>query len=257
MPIYTTEIASEVIVSDNPVHQRLLKPYMECAGLVHGDVLEVGCGEGRGVQLLAPDASSFTGLDKIEAVVEKLKNKYPLSQFHQAVVPPFDGLEDDSFDMVVSFQVIEHIKEDHFFLNEIYRVLKPGGKAYLTTPNRPMSLTRNPWHIREYTAGELGQLASQIFEKVEVKGITGNEKVMQYYERNKESVEKIMRWDVFDLQHRLPASWLRMPYEIMNRLNRNNLRTSNDSLVTGITYEDYLVVEDAEKSLDLFCVLIK
>ncbi len=257
MPIYTTEIASEVIVSDNPIHQRLLKPYFECVEFVHGDVLEVGCGEGRGVQLLAPEATSFTGLDKIETVIEKLKNRYPLYQFHQAVVPPFEGLEDDAFDMLVSFQVIEHIQDDYFFLDEIYRVLKPGGKAYLTTPNRKMTLTRNPWHIREYTALELDQLARQIFDTTEMKGITGNEKVMQYYEQNKASVEKITRWDIFDLQYKLPASWLRIPYEILNRLNRNKLRTGDNSLVTGITHEDYLVSENADESLDLFCILTK
>ena len=49
MSVYTTEIASETITSDNPIHQRLLKAYVVAAEMVRGNLLEVGCGEGRGV----------------------------------------------------------------------------------------------------------------------------------------------------------------------------------------------------------------
>ena len=47
--IYTTEITSETIVSDNPIHQRLFKAYVVAKDYVGGNILEVGCGEGRGV----------------------------------------------------------------------------------------------------------------------------------------------------------------------------------------------------------------
>jgi 2-polyprenyl-3-methyl-5-hydroxy-6-metoxy-1,4-benzoquinol methylase len=76
------------------------------------------------------------------------------------IIPPFSGLQDNAFDVVVSFQVIEHIRNDRQYIKEIYRVLKPGGKALITTPNIKMSLSRNPWHIREYTAVELSDLSS-------------------------------------------------------------------------------------------------
>ena len=48
--VYTTEITSEEIPSDNPIHQRLFKAYVVAENYVHGDVLEVGCGEGRGLE---------------------------------------------------------------------------------------------------------------------------------------------------------------------------------------------------------------
>ena len=172
-------------------------------------------------------------------------------------IPPFHGLEDNSYDVVVSFQVIEHIKDDKKYLQEIQRVLKPGGKAIITTPNIKMSLSRNPWHIREYTADELKQLASSIFSKVTTRGISGNDKVMQYYEENKVSVNKMMRWDILNLQYRLPAFMLKLPYEILNRRNRNKLSNANTGLVSEIHHEDYLLSDNPDESLDLFCVVKK
>jgi SAM-dependent methyltransferase len=255
--IYTTEITSESIPSDNPIHQRLLRPYLEAPNYVFGDLLEVGCGEGRGIDLLLPAVKSYTAIDKIEGVIETLKNKYPSAKFYSGNIPPFSPFLDNQFDSIISFQVIEHIKDDHLFIKEIFRVLKPGGIALITTPNRPLSLSRNPWHIREYTAGELVALARKYFTDVTMKGIAGNEKVMQYHERNRQSVNRLMRWDILNLQYKLPASLLRIPYELMNRINRNKLQKTNDELVISIKSEDYFISDKAEQALDLFLILKK
>ena len=100
-------------------------------------------------------------------------------------------------------------------------------------------------------------LASGIFDTVQANGIGGNEKVWAYHEANRKSVQKIMRFDIFDLQYKLPASLLRMPYEILNRMNRNKLHKEQGKSVVDISHEDYLVVEDPMKGLDLFYVLWK
>lgn len=219
-------------------------------------MLEVGCGEGRGIDLLLPNVNSYAAIDKIEGAIMSLKQKYPSCRFVAANLPPLP-YPDASFDSIVSFQVIEHIEDDRFFLSELFRVLRPGGTALITTPNRPLSLSRNPWHIREYTADELRSLASSIFSAVEMKGVTGNQRVMDYHERNRASVNRLMRWDVFDLQHRLPASVLRVPYDLMNRFNRNRLHQASDSLVSSITQEDYLITDQPEIALDLFLIARK
>jgi SAM-dependent methyltransferase len=255
--VYSTEITSESIPSDNPIHQRLLRPYILAPQYVKGDLLEVGCGEGRGIDKLLPGVTSYTAIDKIAPVIIKLQQKYPKARFISGNIPPLSDFADQSFDSVVSFQVIEHIQDDRLFLKEIYRVLRPGGIAIITTPNRPYSLSRNPWHIREYTTQELTNLAKTFFTDVTMQGIAGNEKVIEYYNQNKKSVEKLMRWDVFDLQHKLPASILRIPYEFMNRLNRNKLKGGDNQLVMSIRQEDYLLTEDAAHSLDLFLILRK
>lgn len=257
MSIYATEITSDTEPSDNPIHQRLLKAYVIARDVVHGDLLEVGCGEGRGIGLLIDRVTSFTAIDKIDEALAGLRKQWPQGTFISGNIPPFGGLPDNAFDTVISFQVIEHIQDDTAFLREIHRVLKPGGKAWLTTPNRPMSLTRNPWHIREYTGPELLKLAASIFSKAEMKGIGGNEKVMAYHEENRQSVRRFTRWDIFNLQYRLPASLLRIPYEILNRLNRKNLKQGNEHLVSGITHEDYPVMNTSAGALDLLLMVEK
>ena len=104
---------------------------------------------------------------------------------------------------------------------------------------------------------ELTKLAGEVFDEVDMKGVRGNEKVMAYYEMNKASVRKITRFDVFNLQYRLPSALLRIPYDVLNRLNRNKLKDTDNDLVKSITHEDYLLTDDASEALDLFCILRK
>ena len=90
-----------------------------------------------------------------------------------------------------------------------------------------------------------------------MKGISGNTKVMNYHEMNRKSVQKITRFDVLDLQHRLPSFVLRLPYELLNRMNRNKLENTDDALVRSISHEDYLVADNANEALDLFLIASK
>lgn len=257
MGIYTTEITSSVIPSDNPLHQRLLKPYYLVKDDISGHVLEVGCGDGRGIDVISNLCESYTGIDKNGLVLDKLKKKFTDSRFIKQDIPPLKDIASDRYSIVLSFQVIEHIRDDVQFLKELKRVIMPGGKVFITTPNIKKSLTRNPWHIREYTSKQLEELVNSVFDKVTIKGITGNDKVWQYYEMNKKSVEKITRFDVFNLQYKLPRSLLRIPYDILNRINRNRLNTADNSLTSEISHEDYLLTEDTSEALDFFVVAEK
>ena len=239
--------------SDNYVFQRSLLAYCKAAEIIGGDVLEIGTGEGYGAEILAPRATRFITIDKTTPT-----NLYQDAnvEFVEAAVPPIPA-ENNSFDYVVSFQVIEHIKRDFDFVREVHRVLKPGGKFIVTTPNAPMSLTRNPWHVREYRAEELTNMLECSFSQVESLGVFGNEKVMEYYEKNRRSVQKITRLDVLRLQYVLPRFMLKLPYDLLNRINRRFLLKKNRELTTSISMDDYSVAPVAADCFDLFYIATK
>lgn len=252
MGVQTAERVSREI-TDNYVYQRSRLAYVEAAKIVSGRVLEIGTGTGYGIDIIAPCCDSFVTLDKFAS---EATTKLPSNvEFKEATVPPLP-FADESFDYVVSFQVIEHIYDDKEFVREIHRVLRKGGKFIVTTPNRPMSLTRNPWHVREYTSEELFMLLRG-FEGVECKGVVGNNRVMAYYEKNRESVRRIMRFDIFRMQWWLPASLLKIPYDIMNRRNRRRLHSQNQELTESIKMEDYAIAPVCEECFDLFYIATK
>ena len=77
-------------------------------------------------------------------------------------------LPDNSFDVVVSVEVLEHVEEDELFLDQVRRVLKPGGCFLMTTPNGDYVANKNPDHKRHYKRSELARLLEIRFESVEV-----------------------------------------------------------------------------------------
>ncbi len=251
----TSEITSYEIPSDNVLNNRLFFAYLEASKYVKGNLLEVGCGTGKGIEVFAPFCKSYTAIDKNTALLAHLSSKYPQHKFIDAFIPPFKDIPSDSIDSLITLQVIEHIEDDHYFLREIVRVLKTGEKAVIATPNKKMSLTRNPWHVREYTADEMLRLLEKYFRKVELKGVKGSDKVMEYHEQNRRSVEKITRYDIFNLQYRLPRQLLQIPYDILNRLNRNKLMQQDNDLVSSIGLQDFSLSNNPEECLDLFAIV--
>ena len=251
--IHTAERVSNRDASDNYVFQRSILAYYKAAELVSGDVLEIGTGMGYGVEVVAPAADKYVTIDKSCAYNVELPAN---AEFRQMTVPPLD-FADESFDYVISFQFIEHIKNDKEFVAEVSRVLRKGGKFIVSTPNAPMSLTRNPWHVREYKAEELKELLSKEFSQIDMMGVGGNEKIMEYYEANRRGVERITRFDILDLQHRLPRWMLQIPYDILNRLNRRRLLNQNNELTSSITMEDYSIEAVTEECFDLYFIAQK
>ena len=241
-------------VQNNYLFQRSIKAYYEAATLISGKVLEIGTGSGYGVEIISGIAEEFVTVDKFDTMIDF--SKHTNVKFEEQNVPPL-SFDNNVFDAAITFQVVEHIKDDHAFISEIHRVLKPGGKLIITTPNIKMSITRNPWHIREYTVEQLLQLLRNYFPDVKAMGVYGNEKSDKYYENNKKSVQKILKWDILKMNKWLPRQLLQMPYDIMNKRNRSKLMNQDKSLANSFTHDDFFIKDANDKCFDLFFVATK
>ncbi len=78
------------------------------------------------------------------------------------------GLPSNAYDIVVSVEVLEHVERDELFVDEVCRVLKPGGVFIMTTPNGDFIENRNPDHKRHYKLRELAILLDKFFERSEL-----------------------------------------------------------------------------------------
>lgn len=130
-----------------------------CAGR---DVLEAGCGEGYGADLIAQVARRVVAVDYDPATVAHVRARYPRVQIHHGNLAALP-LPDAAVDVVVNLQVIEHLWDQPGFIAECARVLRPGGLLMVSTPNRiTFSPGRdtpiNPFHTRELDAAELTEL---------------------------------------------------------------------------------------------------
>ncbi|MCH9666717.1 MAG: class I SAM-dependent methyltransferase [Actinomycetia bacterium] len=126
------------------------------------EVLEAGSGEGYGADLIADVARHVIGLDYDESAVAHVRARYPRVDMRRGNLAQLP-LPSASIDVVVNFQVIEHLWDQEQFVAECLRVLRPGGVLLISTPNRiTFSPGRdtpvNPFHTRELSAGELTDL---------------------------------------------------------------------------------------------------
>lgn len=163
-----------------------LARYTFAARLARGKrVLDAGCGAGYGSAELAHAADRVVGIDCAAEAIEFARANYPLPnlQFEQASctdLPQADG----SFDLVVAFEVIEHLEQWREFLLQVRRVLAANGQFIVSTPNKlyyTESRGRegtNPFHVHEFDFEEFrGELRSvfpyvSMFLENHVEGVT-------------------------------------------------------------------------------------
>lgn len=138
-------------------------------------VLDAACGEGYGASLLSKGAASVEGLDISSESIANAQMKYDNNNLN-FTVGSIDHLpfQDNSFDIVVSFETLEHVNEEMQlkFLHEVKRVLASGGTLIISTPNKRFysDLPRysNPFHIKELYKDEFIQLLQRFYKTVNV-----------------------------------------------------------------------------------------
>jgi SAM-dependent methyltransferase len=140
-----------------------------CAGL---DVVDMACGEGYGVEVLARRARRVTGVDANPEAYEHARLKYtrPGIRFVRDLIESYS----EPCDAVVFLQTIEHLQDPEGALRHFKEMCDT---VYVSTPNllslAPAGAQKsdNPWHVREYRAEELRALCASVFERVELLGL--------------------------------------------------------------------------------------
>ncbi len=213
-------------------------------------VLDAGCGAGYGTALLAEVAVSVVGIDRAEAVaLARAAHAAPNLEYR-----PFDlerlAALGERFDLVVSFQVIEHLPDPVGFLGALDACRAPGGTLVVTTPNRLMTVSENPYHLREWTAPELLALAVPVVRDVRVLGVHGSAAVLAWERARGEAVRRWLRWDPLGLRRLLPAALVQWAFPRLARLVRRRVQT--EAAGPAIGADDFSVgAADLERALDL------
>lgn len=164
-----------------------------------GEILDLGCNTGYGSKILSVHGK-VSGVDVSEKAISTARTLHGSSGIDFQVI---DGeslpFENGRFDLIVSFQVIEHIVDYQKYLGEIKRVLSPNGIVAFTTPNAKLRLDEgmkpwNPFHVREFDVSNLESLLRSSFTHVVVLGLFAQEPIYsieaERQKRNRENARK-------------------------------------------------------------------
>ncbi len=136
-------------------------------------VLDIASGEGYGSNLLAGVASKVVGVDISAKTIKAAKEKYASKRNNlEFMEGRAENIPTDKkmFDVVVSFETIEHHDKHQEMMNEIKRVLKPGGLLIISSPDKffysDRPGTKNPFHVKELYKNEFQDLLKNNFKNV-------------------------------------------------------------------------------------------
>ena len=177
-----------------------LKRYEFARGFAEGrDVLDAACGAGYGTAYLAERARRVVGADVSDEALAYARSRYGSAnvEFVRQDLQELD-VPAGSFDVVVSFETIEHLERPEAFIERAAQALRPGGVFVASTPHvdRTTRNPANPHHRVELSAADLEGLLHRHFASVEL-----------YGQRRVETLRHraLRRLDVFGLRRRLPA----------------------------------------------------
>jgi ubiquinone/menaquinone biosynthesis C-methylase UbiE len=141
-------------------------------------VLDVACGEGYGSYLLSKYSKKVVGIDIDYDVINFASREY-INNNLEFIVGNVNNLPIKGkciFDLIVSFETIEHINEKNQIklLTEVKRLLKPGGVLIISTPNKSLYTdvlkNKNKFHVKEFYLNEFSDFLKKYFKNVKIKG---------------------------------------------------------------------------------------
>jgi len=150
--------------------EHLVRYKFACQFVANKKVIDVACGSGYGTNIIAKArAKEVTGVDISKEAIEYANQNYKEknSEYIEADATQLP-LENNSFEVAVSFETIEHLEKHQDFLNEITRVIKKDGLLVISSPNKAIYPEGNEYHYREFTKKEFLTILKKKFKHVKI-----------------------------------------------------------------------------------------
>jgi len=137
-------------------------------------VLDIGCGTGYGCKILSSRAASVVGIDYSAEAIEFCRKNFAAPNIEFLQMDAKELMIDRRFDVAITFQVIEHLRDPAGFIGTIKRIVAPHGTIIITTPNvrTPTNDSHaNPFHYSEMNCEQFNKLLTGAFSSFELAGI--------------------------------------------------------------------------------------
>lgn len=210
--------------------------------------LDIGCGVGTESRLLARNDRTVIGLDYDLGTADLARATIDGVVCGDARELPF---RTNSLDWVSSSHIIEHFVDPERHVAEIARVLRPGGRLVVLTPNAPADF-ENPFHVHLFSLNMFGELLRKYFDVVEINGLTGTPETMKVFEQRRRAGRRLLALDPLGLRHHLPASALTGLHSLGRRMVYPLLRSAGES----ITARDFEIIDQPTAINDSTLVLV-
>jgi SAM-dependent methyltransferase len=230
-------------------------------------VLDYGCGTGYGTYMLSKFAQSVVGVDVSGESVAYAKEHFVSDN---VIFKDINELGNEKYDVIVSFQVIEHVKNDKTYINSLKKLLNPNGVLLLTTPNKQgrifnyIQIPWNKYHLKEYSIKSMGNLLKRFFVDFEILHISSvSDLVLPEILRRKKQRLISLPCTLFFYPNFLKVflletqSWLyKKLYAIIKRRKKKGVASDSVNKPSFLKYtsQDIIIATDVEYSTDLFVV---
>jgi SAM-dependent methyltransferase len=211
-----------------------------------GRVLDLGSGSGHGAAQLAAAGATVVGVDRVAPDASSRGGGVLFVRADLRGLP----FPDASFDLILSFQVVEHLEDPSEYLGAIARLCKREGLAILTTPNLLMSDRVNPYHVHEYLADELGERLREHFEEVEMCGVGMSDAVRAHMAERSRRIRRIVRLDPLRLRERLPAALVQRLFALFAVL----VRRRGSARAPQASWRDFPIGAAGDDCIDLLAL---
>jgi 2-polyprenyl-3-methyl-5-hydroxy-6-metoxy-1,4-benzoquinol methylase len=211
-------------------------------------VLDAGCGEGYGVDILGKAAMKSVGIDIKEDLITHAVRRYPLENLEFLVMDCESfAFQKGSFDVVVCNEMIEHLSNYKAFLTGAFELLRTGGLFICATTNAEITFKKNDGspmnrnHFQEFTVGELMTELQPYYHDIRIYSETMKPKSSSYILNGRARI--IERFLVkLGIKHKIPVQWRNSVREKITGVKVDEMISEGYEIVEGYSPDSIYII---------------